>query len=217
VKPRALDLFCGAGGASMGLHRAGFDVTGVDIKPQPRYPFTFILADALTVPLDGYDFIWASPPCQAYTWAGKRWDVPRVDLLDSTRRRLQTSGTPFVIENVVGAPLQRDFLLCGEMFHGLGVIRHRYFEVGNGFACIAPAHTGHLRPITNGTGLQRSAYACVAGHGGEGYTYRLEDWRAAMGIDWMTKDELVEAIPPAYSEFIGKQALQFIQQQVGVL
>jgi hypothetical protein len=212
-KPKALDLFSGAGGASMGLHRAGFDVTGVDIRPQKNYPFHFVQADALEYPLDGFDFVWASPPCQAYTWSAKRWtNIQRADLLPATRDRLIAAGTPFVIENVIGAPLQRDFILCGEMFN-LGVIRHRYFETGNGFACLAPAHIRHLAPVQR-NGLQRSAYACVAGHGGEGRTAKLSDWRDAMGIDWMAKHEIVEAIPPAYSEFIGKQALQFIQLEL---
>ena len=124
TRPRLLDLFSGAGGAAMGYHEAGFDVVGVDIDPQPRYPFEFHQADALTFPLDGYDAIHASPPCQAYTQLGKG-EHPR--LIEPIRVRLQSAGVPYVIENVVGAPLRNPVKLCGSTF-GLHVKRHRLFE-----------------------------------------------------------------------------------------
>ena len=130
MKPRLLDLFCGAGGAARGYQLAGFHVTGVDIAPQPRYAGDeFVQADAMTWPLDGYDSIHASPPCQAYAnvtaWRGLRDDHP--DLVAATRVRLEAAGVPWVIENVPEAPVRRDLLLCGSQF-GLRVRRHRAFE-----------------------------------------------------------------------------------------
>src|SRR4030042_2837765 len=131
-KPRLLDLFCGAGGAAMGYHRAGFEVVGVDIKPQPHYPFEFHQADALTFPLDEFDAYHASPPCQAFTkYKNLRKDLPSryPNLIPSTRRRLTDTDKPFVIENVEGSPLINPIVLCGSMF-GLDVRRHRLFECG---------------------------------------------------------------------------------------
>ena len=138
---RALDLFCCAGGAAKGLDQAGFEVVGVDIKPQPRYPFEFHQADALAFPTEGFDFIWASPPCQAHTSMKSMHNAkPHLDLIPETRAKLQASGIPYVIENVVGAPLIDPFMLCGTMF-GLGVEdaelrRHRIFE--SSFPILAP-------------------------------------------------------------------------------
>jgi len=138
---RALDLFSGAGGASVGLHRAGFDVTGVDIKPMPEYPrkpgFTFIQADALTFPLDGFDFVWASPKCQRWSQATRQSGNPdeHPDQLGPIRERLRATGVPYIIENVLNAPLIDPIMLCGAMF-GLGVIRHRLFECS--FPVLAP-------------------------------------------------------------------------------
>lgn len=134
-RPVCLDLFCGGGGAAMGYWRAGFDVIGVDIAPQPRYPFPFVQADALAPPFDlsGFDLIHASPPCQAHTPMSNRWRGlgtladERVDLIAPTRAMLEASGVPWVIENVRGAPLRNAFTLTGEMF-GLGVHRPRKFE-----------------------------------------------------------------------------------------
>jgi DNA (cytosine-5)-methyltransferase 1 len=197
---RALDLFCCAGGASMGLHRAGFDVVGVDIRPQPNYPFEFHQADALTFPLDGFDFIWASPPCQAYSWAAKRWkEIERADLLDPIRQRLLTQPVPFVIENVVGAPLRADLVLMGQMF-GLRVIKRRHFELHR-FGAMQPAR---VKPGRIGFGPDD--FVTVAGHGGDG-SARLANWQDATGINWMNKKEMAEAIPPAYAEFIGRAAI----------
>lgn len=200
-KPRALDLFCCAGGAAMGLRRAGFDVVGVDIMPQPNYPFEFHECDALAFPYQHFDFIWASPPCQKYSWAAKRWkDIERVDLVDATRARLLRSGIPFVIENVVGAPLRKDLVLTGQMF-GLRVIRRRHFEL-HGFSVPQPAH---VKPGRVGFGPED--FVTVAGHGGDG-SGKFSNWQDAMDIHWMSKQEMTQAIPPAYSEFIGREAIR---------
>lgn len=214
MKLRALDLFCGAGGASMGLHRAGFDVTGVDIKPQKNYPFTFVQADALTYPLDGFDFIWASPPCHDYstgTQHRKNVGVVYPRLIAPTRDRLVEAGTPYCIENVPGAhsELIKPVLLCGSMF-GLGVVRHRLFETD--WELIPVAHLCNTRLIDRDL-------VSVTRHGpparwyrkNPGRTFSIKTWHAAMGIDWMPRLPLTQAIPPAYSEFIGKQAIQFIE------
>ncbi len=197
-KPRLLDLFCGAGGAAMGYHRAGFEVVGVDIKPQPRFPFEFHQADALTFPLDGFDVIHASPPCQAFTNARVIHGREHPDLLTPTRERLNASGKPWVIENVPGSPMRADFILCGTMF-GLRspagqLIRHRWFEAHEPMLALTPPcmHSG--------------ATVSVFGHGGHIY-HGVEDWRIVMDIDWMARDELAQAIPPAYTEWIGRQLI----------
>jgi len=202
-KPVALDLFCCAGGAAMGLYRAGFDVVGVDIQPQPRYPFAFVQANALAPPFDlsQFNFIWASPPCQAYSWSARRWDVERADLVAPTRALLKAAGTPYVIENVVGAPIRADIVLTGMMF-GLGVIRRRHFETS--FFCLAPP------PHEKRGSVRTGEFVTVAGHGGDNIKGRgsRAAKQAAMGIDWMNDQELNEAIPPAYAEFIGKRAIE---------
>jgi DNA (cytosine-5)-methyltransferase 1 len=200
MKPRLLDLFCGAGGAAMGYHRAGFEVVGVDIVPQPNYPFEFHQHDALSVLRTHiwgpFDAIHASPPCQAYSWSARRWDKERADLVAPTRDLLQTIGLPYVIENVVGAPLVHPIRLCGEMF-GLGVIRHRLFE--SNVPMVEPAHTRHRGTVKDGT------YVTVAGHGGDNIKGRGSRGakQSAMKIYWMSDEELNQAIPPAYTEWIG--------------
>ena len=210
--PKALDLFCCAGGAAMGLRRAGFDVVGVDIEPQPRYPFMFVQADALKPPFDlsRFDFIWASPPCQAYTRQGKKGHHP--ELIEPTRAMLERSGVPYVIENVEGAPLINPTRLCGSMF-GLGVRRHRKFEASFPLGLTPPCnHSGEIRAYYGAWGRE----AFRAKKPGNRDTLRGTVDRAPqdMGIDWMTWAELTQAIPPAYSEFIGRAALQHIRQEV---
>lgn len=202
-RPRALDLFCCAGGASMGLHQAGFEVVGVDIEPQPHYPFEFHQADALTFPLDGYDFIWASPPCQAYTLAQRIRKGTHPELIEPTRERLKASGAAWVIENVVGAPLMDPIELCGAMF-GLRVYRHRLFEAS--FPLTAPPHPDHKAPLRKmGRPVRDGEFIHVVGN-----FSGVSIAREAMGIGWMPRDKLREAIPPAYSEHIGLQALAYL-------
>ena len=196
-RPRLLDLFCGAGGASMGYHRAGFDVTGVDIEPQPNYPFRFIQADALGELWTGFDAVHASPPCQAYSrLAAMHPEREYPELIEPARALLCALGVPYVIENVEGAPLHSPLMLCGSMF-GLGVERgylrrHRLFE------CSFP---------TMGMSCQHRGRAVgVYGHGGCSGKHRMlyaPEARAAMGIDWMNRDQLTQAIPPAYTEYVG--------------
>jgi len=208
---RLLDLFCGAGGASMGYHRAGFDVVGVDIRPQPHYPFPFVQADALAPPFDlsAFDVIHASPPCQGYSKLAamhKGRTYPK--LIDAVRALLESSGRPWVIENVEGAPLAKGsdlfgahgVMLCGSMF-GLGVERgylrrHRIFETS---FPLAQPQCAHIGPAVG-----------VYGHGGHTGKHRMlyrAEAATALDIDWMSRDEMTQSIPPAYTEWIGRQLL----------
>ena len=217
MKPRLLDLFCGAGGAAVGYHRAGFDVVGVDNRPQPRYPFEFHLGDAMTWPLDGYDAIHASPPCQRYSVANnihKRTDHP--DLLPGTRDRLKAAGVPWIMENVPGAPMLDHITLCG-LTLGCNVKRHRLFEFG-GFWMWGPppcpiGHPGDWLLVFGHTVLNRGKTVGIAKGGGPIIRRRhvgTDRGREAMGIDWMNRDELSEAIPPAYTAWIGAQLLEHL-------
>lgn len=207
MKPRLLDLFCGAGGAGMGYHRAGFEVTGIDMNPQKNYPFKFVQGDALAyVAQYGWQFdaIHASPPCQAHSKALRLAGIhakEHLDLIAATRFWLQTLGIPFVIENVQGAPLRDAVMLCGSQF-GLKVYRHRYFETS--FYCMQPNHAPHndsTPPAGRGRSPKGFISICSGGITGVSQPERF----AAMGIDWMTNTELAQAIPPAYTEYIGKQ------------
>lgn len=214
---RALDLFCGAGGAGMGLHRAGFEVVGVDINPQPRYPFEFHQADAMKYPLDGFDFIWASPPCQKFCALKTREDLSHYpDLIEPIRKRLKAAayseGIKYVIENVAGAPVREDLMLCGAMF-GLRSYRHRFFECN--FLIEQPAHPKHMVRV-NRRGENRRKHWANGGFmtiTGDVGTYCGPE---AMGIDWMTGNEMSEAIPPAYSAYIGRAAISILRRQEGL-
>jgi DNA (cytosine-5)-methyltransferase 1 len=206
AKPRLLDLFCGAGGAAKGYQRAGFYVVGVDIKLQPHYcGDEFIQADAMTYPLDGFDAIHASPPCQRYTALRSVFDSTKyADLIGATRFRLEMSGLLWVIENVVGAPLRRDLILCAAPF-GLRAYRHRIFEMN--FPVEQPEHPKHLIPVNRRKKNRRGHWD--AG----GFVTVVGDISRyvgpeAMGIDWMTGNELSQAIPPAYTEYIGRWLLK---------
>jgi DNA (cytosine-5)-methyltransferase 1 len=211
---KLLDLFCGAGGCSVGYSRAGFtDIVGVDVKPMPRYPFTFVQGDALEyLAAHGHEFdaIHASPPCQCYTAlrsvCGNK-EYP--DLVAPTRAALEATGKPWVIENVPGAPLNNPIRLCGAMFPGLRVYRHRLFESSH--AITAPVHPDH---VIRSTGTQRGRKSHYEAGGfititGDVGTY----CGGAMEIDWMNGNELSQAIPPAYTEFIGKQLVAHLESR----
>ena len=218
-KPRLLDLFCCAGGAGVGYSRAGFEVVGVDIYPQPHYPLPFIQADVLNLDrkfIALFDAIHASPPCQPYSDLVKRngnkskWPP----LIEPVRELLLQSGKPFVIENVEGAPLLNPVVLCGTMFPELRVLRHRLFE--SNFPITVPPHGQH--PLVHTLDKRKHHYGktdewkdFVQVTGGGNCTIAAA--RQAMGIDWMTKAEINEAIPPAYTLFIGKQLLESLSKQ----
>lgn len=217
-RPRLLDLFCCAGGAGVGYHRAGFDVVGVDIRPQPRYPLAFVQADALEyAAAHGHEFdaIHASPPCQLYSaMTRSRWaDREHPDLVDATRVLLRKIGRPYVIENVPGAPLINPILLCGTMFglrtaYGNQLRRHRMFEVWPATLCLAPE-------------CQHNNLPSIGVYGGgqhpqrrtEGARFGVTERARAMGIHWMTGVELNQAIPPAYTEYLGRQLMQALERR----
>ena len=215
TRPRALDLFCKAGGVSVGLDRAGFDVVGVDIEKQPRYPFKFHQADALTFPLDGFDFIWASPPCQGYSAMrhapGAKGPAPQ--LISDVRHRMPVNAF-WAIENVEEAAwdMRDPMKLCGSMF-GLGaqgcqLQRHRLVETN--FPLSVPACSHDDRPVVGVYGGHARRRAASAGGRGTRDVWKGGHKAAAseaMGIDWMTLGELSEAIPPAYAEFVGCAAM----------
>lgn len=202
MKPKLLDLFCGAGGAGVGYARAGYDVVGVDINPQPNYPFAFHQDDALTYPLDGYDLIHASPPCQAYSMSSVHTGRPR--LIEPVRERLRQLGKPYIIENVKGAPLYgRILVLCGTMFN-LNVWRHRVFagNVINRIPALRCDHTQRHDRIYYG---REDRGAIMQTFGKPVWKGSVAEAPHDMGIDWMqTWHELTEAIPPAYTEYIGR-------------
>ena len=192
----------------MGYHRAGFDVVGVDIKPQPRYPFEFIQADAMTFPLDGFDVIHASPPCQRYsvvTPKGSRGN--HHDLIALTRSKLEMFDRPWVIENVPGAKneLREATLLCGSMF-GLRCQRHRLFESSPWIFNLLPPCDHSVAPLLVTTAGRNSRAIRKPGE-----FKSVKNAPAAYGIDWMTHAELCQAIPPAYTEYIGKQLLRVME------
>lgn len=230
---RLLDLFCGAGGCAMGYHRAGFtEIVGVDECPfkDKRYPFRFIHDDAVDVlrsllagmtigsatgepcTLKDFDAIHASPPCQGYSrtktiHAGKPYEKKHPQLIETIRELLKQTGKPWVIENVPGSPLLDPLMLCGSYF-GLRVKRHRLFEssvylMAPGRRCFHPPRGSFIQ---TGRPIKEGDWVIVAGH-----ISGLKLAGKAMGIDWMSRDELVQAIPPAYTEFIGKQLIDAIR------
>lgn len=207
---RCLDLFCGAGGAAMGYHRAGFEVVGWDIEHHPDYPFEHHVGDALDVLADvdyvrSFDLVHASPPCQAYTNAAKIMRRSHPDLVGPVREHLMAADVPYVIENVPGAPLVNPVTLCGAMFPGLRTYRHRLFE--SSIPIVAPGHPQHTAPITKmGRPPQEGEFMHVVGN-----FSGVNAAREAMGISWMTRDDLREAIPPAYTEHIGRQVAEHLE------
>lgn len=211
MRPLILDLFCGAGGAAAGYDAAGFDILGVDIEPQPHYPFEFIQCDWEEFLLDhgivNFRAIHASPPCQAYTVAqtlqpGK--EHPR--LIPYVRSLLRETKKPYVIENVPGAPMIRPALVCG-LALGLGVKRHRLFECSFPVTTppCPPGHPGEWYTVF-GRSVRKRGKAITDPDGRTG----IDIGRRAMGIEWMTRAELSEAIPPAYTELIGKQLMEHL-------
>lgn len=231
MKPRLLDLFCGAGGAGMGYYRAGFEVVGVDKNPQPHYPFEFHQADALDYAAQhvwGFDAIHASPPCQAHSVITPN-KSRHIDLIPQTRFWLQTIGVPYIIENVVGAPLRSPVMLCGAYF-GLKVYRHRLFE-SNILLLVSPHTPHHDQTPSAGHGLSPKGFLSITS-GGQGikggasemhrfispkgfisiagHFSQVDYARFAMGINWMTQEELAQAIPPAYTEYLGRQLMNAV-------
>ena len=216
---RLLDLFCCEGGAATGYHQAGFDVVGVDIDPQPRYPFPFIQKDATAVDMRfvrSFDALHASPPCQKHSDLAKRngnadaWPC----FIAPVRALFVASGLPYVIENVEGAPLVDPVMLCGTMFPETRVLRHRLFETN--WPLIPRAHGKH--PLVYTMDKRKAHYG------------KLNEWTSpvqvtgggncskaaaadAMGMPWASKHGLNEAIPPAYTRFIGEQLLEFLNNR----
>lgn len=234
-RPLLYDVFSGAGGAGYGYQQAGFRVIGIDNRPQPRYPCDgFIQMDAF----DFFDAVergeyplpdmWhASPPCQLHS-AGTAMRGTRanhLDLIPPARERLKASGVPYIIENVVGAPLIHPIMLCGTLFPPLRVLRHRLFETS--WLVFQPGHPSHPKAVRveglslapRGAPLGKRMVAWRKTFGPEewvsvaGHSYLADHGRAAMGIPWMTRDELSQAIPPAYTRFIGEQAMRLISDE----
>lgn len=203
-QPKLLDLCCCAGGASMGYYRAGFKVTGVDLAPQPNYPFEFIRADFRCLTYDflfQFNVIHASPPCQQYSRGsvlarkrGKQYP----DLYPNAKRLLEAAGLPYVIENVLGSPA-KGIRLYGDQF-GLGVLRERIFE--------SNIHLVSHLPRNKQGSVITGEYVTVAGK-----NKRTDRWAEAMGIDWAASNEIKEAIPPAYTEYLGLQIRTWLYEQ----
>ncbi|MER7954741.1 DNA methylase [Streptomyces sp. NPDC096030] len=220
-RPLLLDLFCCASGAAMGYRRAGFDVVGVDIRPRPNYPFTFVQGDALEYlaaliasgEIKRYTLAHSSPPCQAGcaltvgTNRSRGWGGTHVDLVPPTRDLLDASGLPYVIEQPNGkAEIRKDLTLCGEQF-SLGVLRHRNFELGR-WTVGQPAHVPHRGRVRGWRHGEFFDGPYVAAYGNGGGKPTVPELQAAMGITWTdVREELTEAIPPAYSQWIGRTFL----------
>jgi len=212
-RPRLLDLYSGCGGAAVGYHQAGWDVTGVDIADMPDYPFEFHQGDAieyLNTHWRDFDAVHASAPCQKYTRINHGAKDLLLDLVGPTRDALKASGLPYIIENVVGAPLINPLLLCGTMF-GLQVIRHRLFE--SNMLLFAPGPHRHAGSVADGTyvsvhgGGQRSTHTIP-------YAEQRKRWEHAMGINWISRrHDLCQAIPPAFTEHLGRQMIAVVGRE----
>jgi DNA (cytosine-5)-methyltransferase 1 len=230
TRPRLLDLFSGAGGAAMGYHRAGFDVVGVDNRPQPRYPFQFVKADVFEIVdepfLHQFDAIHASPPCEAFTQMSARWRGKGTkadehpDLLTPSLALLRGLTIPWVVENVQGAHhiMRTTLTLHGGMF-GLGVHRPRLFE--SNILLLSPKADACKEPIgvygTKPDGRTTYRYRNNGNYKGKSLiraAKSIEEAREVMGIDWMTWDEIRKAIPPAYTQYIGEQLLAHLAAEV---
>ncbi len=203
---KLLDLFCGAGGCSRGYKDAGFDeIVGVDIREQKNYPFRLVVDHALeyldNTELSQFDLIHASPPCQAYSFSAAQHDKDYPKLIDEVRDMLNDRAVNYVIENVLGAPLKEPIILEGPMF-GLKVIRKRLFEAN--WPLMQPPR---VKPTGSVKGGQ---YTTVVGHGCDGFS-DMKTWQLAMGITWMTQKEITQAIPPKYTEYIGREFLNWYE------
>lgn len=212
---RLLDLFSGAGGAAAGYAAAGFEVVGVDHAPQPRYPFEFVQADALEFVADHghkFDAVHASPPCHDHSTLRSLSGLDGTgDLLPATRDLLDRIDRPYVIENVPGAPMRPDLILCGAMF-GLRTYRHRWFELG-GWWALCPMHPPHTVPTSPGRGrMEAWAAGLNVSITGDIGSYVGPE---AMGIGWMTGAELSQAIPPAYTQHVGELLAAHLTQTPG--
>jgi DNA (cytosine-5)-methyltransferase 1 len=202
---RLLDLYCGCGGAAKGYHLAGFDsIVGVDIEPIENYPFHFIQEDALEYiwenDLSEFDLIHASPPCQGYTWANHHQYRPNHSTTDIEELRsfFESISCFYVIENVSSAPLKDPIILEGNMFE-LPIVKRRLFETN--WPCSQPEIRKYQRHI--------SKFVTVAGMGGTANSYKLQHWMMASGIWWMSKKQIVQAIPPKYTKFIGERFIHY--------
>ncbi|MET8645129.1 SAM-dependent methyltransferase [Streptomyces sp. NPDC004675] len=215
-RPRLLDLFCCQGGAAKGYTDAGFDVTGVDKDPQPRYPYRFVQADAIAFVLEHgteFDFIHASPPCQHDTDCQRIQGNDHPDLIAPTRTALETTERPWVMENVGGAvaKLHDPVMLCGPMF-ALATYRHRFFETGGGFTLPQPRHPAHTVPQAKmGRPVPPGQYGQYVGN-----FSGVDLARQVMGVPWMNRDGIRECIPPAYAEYVGRTALAALAPPLGV-
>ncbi|MFF3575904.1 methyltransferase domain-containing protein [Streptomyces mirabilis] len=206
-RPRLLDAFCRQGGAGKGYADAGFDVTGVDIDPQPLYPYRFVQGDAVAFIREHgaeFDFIHSSPPCQLDSDCQRLHGNAHPDLIDPTRAALESTGRPWVIENVRGAlpKLREPVMLCGAMF-ALETYRHRYFEIGGGFTLDQPAHPAHTVPQAKmGRPVPPGWYGQFVGN-----FSGVPLARRVMSVEWMTREGIRECIPPAYAKHIGRAVL----------
>ncbi|MFD6548473.1 SAM-dependent methyltransferase [Streptomyces sp. NPDC058398] len=216
LQPRLLDLYCCQGGAGKGYDDAGFDVTGVDKDPQPRYPYRFVQADAIAYVLAHgaeFDFIHASPPCQFDSDCQRIQGNTHADLIEPTRAALETTRRPWVIENVRGAvpKLRAPVLLCGPMF-GVETYRHRFFETGGGFHLEQPSHLPHLVPQA------KMGRPVPPGHYGQfvGNFSGVPLARRVLGVPWMSRDGIRECIPPAYTRWIGAAAMAMLAPAPGM-
>jgi hypothetical protein len=219
-RPVIIDAFCCAGGASMGYHRAGFRVIGVDRDAQPDYPFEFVQGDAIELLPELVRFynakrVAGSPPCQAASVLTTNSNAHRgfvyPQLIPAFREACEATGLPYVIENVAGAPIRKDLMLCGEMF-GLGVIRHRYFELGSGAKVSQPPHPQHRGRVAgyrNGEWITGPYFQVYGDGGGKG---TIKQWQDAMGMPWVgDRKHLAEAIPPAYTAHVGADLIRGLE------
>ena len=212
---KLLDLYCGAGGAAMGYHLAGIDeIVGIDSQPQPRFPFDFIQDDAIKFLArhgEEFDLIHASPPCQLYSKTHRIMHGNHPDLIERTRDILLEIGKPFIIENVINAPLHNPIMLCGAMF-GLRTYRHRLFEICP-YVLNPPPHPQHLTPTTKmGRKLKPGTFMIICGN-----FAGVDDAREIMQTDWMIGREMAQAIPPAYTEWIGREILAINDPLLGAV